>query len=469
MLTSSEPGLLRIIINKAVVLVGAITLLAGPTMAATHEYHVTLSDDLQQLDVKARLDAGVRSIRARLHDARKYLFDARDCARDEPLATGSRLSSPSGDLTCVAYSVDLRKAAKDNPRLQSFGRDTLVLPVDDWMWRPRLGSDDEVRVTFNVSAGIEVSMPWQPIDAARLSFRLVSTPRSGTGLSIFGKFDSAVVRVADANLRIVALPSPRDPANPDLIDWTRQTATNITLTYGRFPNPDARVVLFPIASGWSGSAVPFGRVVRDGGETIELLVNPDQPEESFLGHWTTTHEFTHLMLPYLGRRDRWVSEGFAQYYQNVLLARAGRYSPARAWREIREGLERGRQSVPHLSPGEAASAAERNSRMKIYWSGAALALIADIELRRRSNGRASLDLVLDRFQSCCLPSRRTWTARELFAVFDEFIDTPLFVELYDRHAHAAGFPDFDDYLGAEELAEIRATITARRYTDEPGN
>jgi predicted metalloprotease with PDZ domain len=173
------------------------------------------------------------------------------------------------------------------------------------------------------------------------------------------------------------------------------------------------------------------------------------------------------MLPYVSREQRWISEGFAQYYQNVLLARAGRYTQQYAWERIREGLERGRDSVPALSPNQAATGNEYNSRMKIYWSGAALALIADVELRRRSGGTESLDLVLDRLQDCCLPSRRTWTGRELFEKFDSLIGEPLFVDLYERFADSRGFPEFEAALDDPAFAEIRATITARRYTGEP--
>jgi len=38
--------------------------------------------------------------------------------------------------------------------------------------------------------------------------------------------------------------------------------------------------------------------------------------------------------------------------------------------------------------------------MKVYWSGAALALLADVELRRRSDGEQTLDDILGEFQQC---------------------------------------------------------------------
>lgn len=43
--------------------------------------------------------------------------------------------------------------------------------------------------------------------------------------------------------------------------------------------------------------------------------------------WTATHELSHMLLPYVASRDRWLSESLASYYQNVLRARDGRLAP----------------------------------------------------------------------------------------------------------------------------------------------
>ena len=82
--------------------------------------------------------------------------------------------------------------------------------------------------------------------------------------------------------------------------------------------------------------------------------------------------------------------------------------------------------------------------MKVYWSGAAIALMADVQLRERSGGAESLDVVLGRFQECCLPSDRTWSGPELFAQLDELASSPVFTPLYRRFADTAGFPDTSD-------------------------
>jgi hypothetical protein len=445
------------------IIITVAILAALPARAATHEYSVTLANDLSTLHVHARLADGATRVSARSRDAGKILLAMNDCSSGRTLTVNTRTVASRDGFECLAYSVDLSRVN----RSQRGDPPTIVVPITHWMWRPRLGGADEVIVSFELPDGVAVSVPWQPLDNDGRRFRLTSSPQSGTGLAVFGAFDAAVISVAGTELRVVSLSSRDNPIQAETIDWTRQTAENIVLAYGRFPNPHARVLLFPVSNSRSDSAVPFGRVVRDGGETVELLVNPHQPEEVFLGDWTATHEFSHLMLPYVSREQRWISEGFAQYYQNILLARAGRYTQQYAWERIREGLERGRDSVPALSPNQAATGNEYNSRMKIYWSGAALALIADVELRRRSGGTESLDLVLDRLQACCLPSRRTWTGRELFEKFDSLIGEPLFVDLYERFADSRGFPEFEAALDDPAFAEIRATITARRYTGEP--
>lgn len=255
-------------------------------------------------------------------------------------------------------------------------------------------------------------------------------------------------QVAGATLDIeIRQPVPREKAD-EIIEWLRSTAMLVNQTYGRFPNPAPRIVVIPSTrSSWGrDKAVVFGRVTRQGRETIELFVNADRPIEEFYGDWTATHEFSHLMLPLLSQRYRWISEGFASYYQNILMSRAGRYTPEDAWQRLGEGFARGAESRPELTLNEASAKGIREARMKVYWSGAAIALLADIELRRRSDGEESLDSVLGELQACCLPSRRSWSGNRLFEKLDSFLDVPVFMPLYRQYANTKGFPDMKPVL-----------------------
>ncbi len=282
--------------------------------------------------------------------------------------------------------------------------------------------------------------------------------------------------IPGATLHITVLQPVDDEKALQLVDWLRAASTNVSLVYGRFPNPSPSVIVQPTnRSYWGGnSPVPFGRVMRDDGERVELYVNVDRPIDEFYGDWTATHEFSHLMLPYVSPRNKWISEGFASYYQNVLMSRAGYYTAAEAWQKLSDGFERGRRSRPELSLNDAAEAGVRRARMKIYWSGAAVALLADMQLRERSGGRESLDTALDNLQQCCLPSTRTWSGPELFSKLDSFVSEPVFMPLYRRYANSAGFPEVApalERLGVDidgagtrlrddaELAAIRDAIT----------
>lgn len=273
-------------------------------------------------------------------------------------------------------------------------------------------------------------------------------------MMIVGSLLSTTLLAATLNIEV------RQPVDEqkaaEIVEWIEATANDVALVYGRFPNPKAKIIVIPTTeNSWgSGAAVIFGRVTRRRGETVELFVNPDRPIDEYYADWTATHEFSHLMLPLLNQRYRWISEGFASYYQNVLMARAGHYTQEVAWRRLRDGFERGRESRPNLSLNEAAASGIRLARMKVYWSGAAIALLADIELRQRSGGTESLDTVLGQLQACCLPSRTQWSGQRLFRKLDSFLETPVFMPLYRKYANTEGFPDF-----APALSRLGVDIT----------
>ena len=355
------PTLRTIIINnqsaRRCLPVGLCLLLFGTTASAAHNYEIAVSDDLAHMTVEAHFDRPVKSIYARSQDAGAFLRDARDCDTDKPLfARTRRLSLPNIGVQCLRYSVDLKQAAAAE-QLSSILRDgNIAVSPTVWMWRPPLQGDDEIVASFSMHGDAHVFLPWERLDPQGNRYRLTASPQSGSAIAVFGDFQHDVIKVPGAELRI-ALPTTNDHVElQPLLPWVTATAANIATAYGKFPNPNTNVLLIPVGDqSWdSSSAVSFGRVVRDGGETIELMINQNQPIAKYYSEWTPVHEFSHLMLPYLDREQRWISEGFAQYYQNVFLARAGQHSAADAWQKIYDGLERGRESAPGMSPNAAA-------------------------------------------------------------------------------------------------------------------
>lgn len=418
-----------------------IVLTASATLVCADEYLVRVDARLATLQVEARFDSPVFTISARARDAGQYLRAASDC--NSTLEHRSRrLLIPESGIRCLQYSVDLRAAAAAERRNRTLADDNLLVAPAVWLWLPPLNDQRPIHVRFETAEPMQVAVPWARIAAAPHSYRLEESPKSGWALAAFGQFEVRELNIDGGRLRIHLLQGEQPYAEQAIAEWVADTVATVRLAYGRFPNPNASVTVIPVGKNTrSNNPVIFGRLVRDSGESVELLVDEHAPIEEFAGDWTAVHEFSHLMLPYVNPAQRWISEGFAQYYQNVLLARAGHYSEAFAWQKLYEGLQRGQASMPEASPNEAARGGNRDARMKIYWAGAALALRADVELRRRSNGQESLDSVLSRLEACCLPSATSWSGTQLMRKLDTLTDLPVFVKLYDQIADTAGFPD----------------------------
>ena len=442
--------------------------------ATTYEYVVSVDPDLRKLQVAASFGKATDAISARSRDAGDYLENVRDCTTADNQRIrirNRRMLLPQDGITCLSYTVDLQRAAKNERRNTSLAATNCIVSPADWLWRPEIGSEDEIIIRFELPDDVDVSVPWIAIENEADTYRLVDSPESSTAFAAFGQLEYREIDIPGATLRVTIMQPEQKILLDPLYEWVRDTAQTVNLAYGRFPNPTTSVVVLPNDRGWSrDDAVTFGRVVRDGGETIELFVNPTRPMSEFYADWTATHEFSHLMMPYVSDEHSWISEGFATYYQNVLMARAGRYTEQKAWLKLWEGFERGRQSRPEMSMNEASREGVRGATMKIYWSGAAIALMADAELRQRSNGEVSLDSVLGRLQQCCLPSDHSWSGTEFFTKLDSLLDDPVFMPLYRRYANTAGFPEVRtlledlgvDYEQGEVLLRSRAELVGIR-------
>ncbi len=464
----------------------ATTLLLLGTAALAlevHEYTITIDADFSRMEVAAGFASKVYSVSARSADAGEFLLSASDCENSTDILTqGRHILVAKDGIRCMSYAVDLTKIVAADGRNFALAESNILASPASWLWRPTIDADNEVQITFRLPDGMQAAVPWTPVNATENTFRISASPENASAPAAFGTFEQTRMQVADATLSVTVLKARSDvPAGP-IFDWVQSTATNTTLAYGRFPNPEAHIFVVPSGKPPRGDRPGlFGQVMRDGGEVIVFRINERHPIEQYYGHWAATHEFSHLLLPYVYKRHSWISEGFAQYHQNVLLARAGVLSENVAWRNIYNGFERGRQSSPSLSPNEAAADRSRASTMKVYWSGAVLALMADVELRRRSGGTESLDLVLDRLQRCCLPSARTWDGLELLTKLDSLLEEPVFVSLFEQIADARGFPDVAplfgllgvDLIGSDvtlrndaEYAAIRSAITATRLPSQ---
>jgi hypothetical protein len=253
-----------------------------------------------------------------------------------------------------------------------------------------------------------------------------------------GDFEVDIITTPGSEVRL-AIPGKISASQRTKIKrWIIKTVNAVTSVYGRFPQPHPQVLVIPI--GHRNEAVVKAHVIRGGGLTVEFFVDETRPLDEFMDDWTATHEFSHMLIPYVSSRDRWLSEGLASYYQNVLRARDGRLSETQAWQKLYDGFKRGEDGTHGGTLAQSTRSGWR-STMRVYWSGAAMMLMADMQLRETSHGRQSLDTALQSLSACCMRNGKTWRAWDLFQQLDALTETRVFTSLYRRYVNDTGFPD----------------------------
>lgn len=290
--------------------------------------------------------------------------------------------------------------------------------------------------------------------------------------------DERVLRAGDTTLRVEMVDIP-DRARAELLQrWIAETSAAPLSVFGRFPLHDAEVRVKQIDSD-DDSPVPWGQTLRTDGVAVLLFVRKDATLQQLRDDWTAVHELSHLFHPYLGDRGRWLAEGLASYYQNVLRARIGVIDGDEAWRRLEGGFQRGRKALSGVPLDDLGR--RRGGTMRVYWAGAAFWLEADLALRREHD--SSLDAVLSEYSRCCLDGGTALVEPEAFvARLDAIAGGDVFASRYRRYAAAEAFPSVDAayrelgisavdgrlrFSQGDEAARLREAIVGYRPLREP--
>lgn len=355
---------------------------------------------------------------------------------------------------CLHYSAALgRIAAAD--RMMRRPRSDGDLLVDPQVWLLQAAHVDAAEARVELPPGYAISVPWQRVATGdrSLHFTIPHTPIEWMARVGIGRFTETSIALEGGVLHVALFGEPDAQKRARLLGWLQRVAKAALSAYGHLALPDVQVLVLPV--GAQSQAVVFGQSTRGQGNALTLFVDPAQSEAAFDHDWVAVHELSHLFHPYLGDRGSWLAEGLATYYQNVLRARAGLLTPEQAWEQLDDGFTRGRRATHGDSTLEesAAQMGERHDFQRIYWSGTAYWLGVDVELRRASRNRLSVDEALRRFDACCLPSSKRWAPDEFVAKLDALIGSDVFSRAFREFRARRDFPD---------LAALYAALGIRR-------
>jgi hypothetical protein len=434
--------------------------------AATWSYRIEVTDAVRTAAVEMCFPAGSPvTIRPGSDDALAYVTEFQVAGR--PVRPASRIHLPSGG--CARYVVDLAAAARSSGwRMRALTPSPVrVVRPAALLWEPTR-SVEAPRVS--ATSANRFSCPWAATDG-----RMTLPPSTfrTSGRLVFGAIELRSQQVAGATLEAAllgdSLPGRSLAVDSLLADAMRGVAT---VFGGVFPRSKLQALVLP----QPGGSIGFGEAERGGGGAVMVMVGERARYSAVKTDWTAVHEVFHVVMPQTIRGNAWFSEGVASYYQYLLLARVGLLDPVTAWSSLHAGFGRGRSDDTGRTLDEDSEGLGRYSAYwRVYWTGAAWAFRADVELRRR--GR-SLDEVVAFWRKCCPDETSWWNARPLLRQADTWLGEPLLDDLADAALPRRDFPELADLYAALGIvvvdgktvrlndeapeAKIRRAITARR-------
>jgi hypothetical protein len=439
-------------------------LLFPAALNAGDRYSVRFADDLANVTVEACFDGAPPRYLYRHGKSAHYTEWIRgNGQRIGNRSRHGRLNLPDlPDDACVQWRVDLSAAvAQGDKRLALNMEGTILTSGNLWFWR-----DDErreIEVEVELPPGISISAPWkEKQEDGGLIFLPERTPASWSSRIAVGGFQVQRIAVAGTELRLAVIGEMGPGQREVIAQWVSENAESVASVFGNFPRPQPQILVVTI--GKQRTAVPWAHVIRGGGVAAEFFIDETRSISEFQSDWTASHELSHMLLPYVSSRDRWLSEGLASYYQNVLRARDGRLTDEQAWQKLDSGFERGKRATRGDSLAHATRSG-RGATMRVYWSGAAIMLKADIRLRELSGGRQSVDTALLSLQDCCFEEGRKWRAQELFMELDSLTGYTVFMDLFREHVMDDEFPDLS--LTYAQLGLVERSGSIRLEPDAP--
>jgi hypothetical protein len=253
-------------------------------------------------------------------------------------------------------------------------------------------------------------------------------------------------------------------SRPAVTNWVRRGALAVTGYLDRFPVNHLIVTVRP------GGGEAVGDGVTYGGARIYVRVGRDATATDLNDDWVMTHEMFHLAFPTLDDRYLWMMEGLSDYLEPIARARAGQWSAADTWKEFVENFPQG---LPMRGEGGLDGSRVRE---RIYWGGNIYWLLADVEIRARTDNRHSLRDAISTILIAGGNGSASWPIERVLEVGDKATGTTVLKDLYEEEGPKPGNVDLDALwkkLGVKynagvvtvddsaPWAAIRTAITAR--------
>jgi hypothetical protein len=285
----------------------------------------------------------------------------------------------------------------------------------------------------------------------------------------FAPFEQTSIRMRGAEINVCISKGEADAGRPALIKWLTTAATAVSSYYGMYPVPKVSVVLLLGRGDEIDSGVTYS------GKLIRMRVGCGSSKECLASDWTMTHEMFHLGFPEIGDEHLWMEEGEAVYLEPIARARIGDITPEQMWCGMIDGMPNG---LPKAGDG---GLDRTHTWGRTYWGGTLFWLLADIDIRKKTDNKHSLDDGMRAILKSGGDGRADWSVQRVLELCDKATETHVVSELYAKMAFKPVAVDLDALwrsLGVEKtgkysvrfddsapLAAIRKAISDPKQND----
>src|SRR5882672_1857788 len=236
-----------------------------------------------------------------------------------------------------------------------------------------------------------------------------------------GEMTSSLL-IGSARIDIMIERTSLDLPTKDVLRWVKAAAESVTAYYGRFPVSQVLIRITP----FEGRGVRNGMTFGDRGGRITIRVGNKTSPSDLASDWMLTHEMVHLAFPSVDEKHHWIEEGIATYVEPIARIQAGNLTAEQMWfdlvRDMPQGLpQAGDRGLDHT-----------HTWGRTYWGGALFCLLADVEIRRRTNNARSLEHALRAILAAGGDIRTEWNLEDALRTGDRAVGVNVLQPLYAR-------------------------------------
>jgi hypothetical protein len=252
----------------------------------------------------------------------------------------------------------------------------------------------------------------------------------------------------------------------DLNRWVEMAGLAVTTYYGKFPVPRLAIHI----KTFDGVGVRHGQTFGMDGGLIRIRVGNQTTMDDLRDDWTMTHEMIHLAFPSVEENHHWAEEGISTYVEPIARIQAGNMDEIEMWSDLARDMPKG---LP--APGDE-GLDHTHTWARTYWGGALFCLVADVEIRKRTQNRKGLEDALRAILNGGADIRSDWKLEAAFKIGDHATGTPVLADMFakwkDRPV-TVDLPEMWKQLGVRTegqrvvlsndapLASVRRAITQR--------